>query len=49
VIGGAEDVEEKTPLELFDELYEKQNGVPLSDEQARFSRELMENIWEGMV
>ena len=49
VIGGAEDVEEKTPLELFDELYEKQNGVPLSDDQARFSRELMENIWEGMV
>ncbi len=49
VIGGAGDVEEKTPLELFDELYEKQNGVPLSDEQARFSRELMESIWEGMV
>ncbi len=49
VIGGAENVEEKTPLELFGELYEKQNGMPLSDEQARFSAGLIESIWEGRV
>ena len=49
VVGGAEDVEEKTPLQLFGELYEKQNGMPLSDEQARFSAGLIESIWEGRV
>ena len=49
VIGGADNVEEKTPLELFGELYEKQNGMPLSDEQARFSAGLIESIWEGRV
>lgn len=47
VIGGAGDVEQKTPLELFNELYEKQNGMPLSDEQACFSAGLIESIWEG--
>lgn len=41
----AEDAERKTPLELFAELYEKQNGQPLSAEQAEFSKELMEKIW----
>ena len=45
--GGAENVEEKTPLELFGELYEKQNGMPLSEEQTRFSLGLIESIWEG--
>ena len=45
--GGAENVEEKTPLELFGELYEKQNGMPLSEEQTRFSLSLIESIWEG--
>ena len=49
VVGGAEDVEEKTPLELFGELYEKQNGMPLSDEQVHFSAGLIESIWEGRV
>ena len=47
VIGAAEDVERKTPLELFGEFYEKQNGQPLSEEQAVFSAQLMEKIWEG--
>ena len=41
-----EDVESKTPLELFNEFYEKQNGQPLSEEQTHFSAELMEKIWE---
>ena len=46
VLNAAEDVENKTPLELFNEFYEKQNGSPLSEEQARFSAELIEKIWE---
>ena len=49
VIGGAEDVERKTPLELFGELYEKQNGKPLSEEQTAYVTEIMEKIWEGRV
>ncbi|MBQ9661942.1 MAG: exonuclease SbcCD subunit D [Oscillospiraceae bacterium] len=49
VVGAAEDVERKTPLELLGELYEKQNGAPLSEEQKAFSAGLMESIWEGSV
>lgn len=49
VVGGAEEMERKSPLELFGELYEKQNGMPLSEEQAAFSGRLMESIWEEQV
>lgn len=41
-----ENVEQKSPLVLFEEFYEQQNGRPMSDEQATFARELMEKIWE---
>ena len=47
VIDGAEDVRRKTPLELFDELYELQNNQPMSEEQRIFTQELIESIWEG--
>ena len=43
---GAEDVERKTPMELFADFYEKQNGRPLSGEEAAFSKALMEEIWK---
>ena len=46
--GGAltvEDTERKTPLQLFGEFYEQQNGQPLSPEQLAFSVELIERIW----
>ena len=49
VVGGAEDVEQKSPLELFAELYEKQNGAPLSEEQEAFSAALIEKIWEERI
>ena len=42
----AGDVDRKTPMELFAEFYEKQNGQPLSEEQRAFSLALMEEIWE---
>ncbi len=45
-VNGAEDVEHKSPLELFAELYELQNGAPMSAEQTAFMTELIENIWE---
>lgn len=49
VVDGAEDVQRKSPLELFDELYELQNNQPMSHRQREFSRELIESIWEGQV
>ena len=46
IIDRAEDVRRKSPLELFEELYEKQNNKPMSDLQRRFARELIESIQE---
>ena len=48
LIGGAEEVEKKTPLQLFAELYELQNNQPMSREQSQFTQDLIERIWEGM-
>ena len=47
LIDAAEDVERKSPLQLFAELYEQQNNQPMSDVQANFMGELIEAIWEG--
>ena len=46
-IDGARDVQSKSPLQLFEELYELQNNQPMSNEQRSFVQELMETIWEG--
>lgn len=46
---GAESIESKSPLQLFGELYEKQNGQPMSKTQQKFILELMENIWEDSL
>ena len=46
-LDGAEEVERKSPLTLFGEFFEQQNGRPLSREQLAFSRDLIEQIWEG--
>lgn len=42
---GAEAVESKSPLELFDEFYQKQNNGPMSDEQRAFVEGLIAKIW----
>lgn len=42
----ASDVERKTPLELFEELYVSQNGQPLSAQQRAFMEELIAEVWE---
>ena len=47
VLGEAGEPERKTPLQLFGELYEKQNGAALSGEQEAFCLGLMERIWEA--
>lgn len=42
----AENVEKKTPLELFEEFYEKQNNQSMTQEQKKLTEELIESIWE---
>ena len=44
---GTAEVEHRSPLELFGELYERQNGQPMSAEQQAFLAGLIEDIWEG--
>lgn len=47
IITGAKDVPRKTPLTLFEELYERQNNKPMSEIQRNYARDLIETIWEG--
>ena len=49
VIEGAADVQRRSPLELFEDLYRAQNGQPMSDAQRSFVLELIESIQEGNV
>lgn len=46
-IGKVQDVGCKTPLELFTELYEKQNNQPINEEQLKFMNELIEKVKEA--
>ena len=43
----AEATDHKSEIDWLDELYEKQNGKPLSDVQRAFSEELFEKLKEG--
>ena len=49
IIDRAEDVHRKSPLELFEEFYQKQNNKPMSQIQRRFAQELIESIQEGRL
>ena len=49
MIDGVKDVQRKSPLQLFEELYEQQNNQPMSDEQRAFTQEVIESIWEGNI
>lgn len=40
-----EDIEKKTPIELFEEFYEKQNNTSMSSEQRAFVIDCIESIW----
>ena len=46
MIDNSETVETKSPIELFCELYEKQNNRVMSDEQSEYILGLIEEIWE---
>lgn len=43
----AAEVEEKTPFDIFEELYEKQNNQEMNEEQKKLIHDLVEKIWEG--
>lgn len=49
VIDAAADVQHKTPLELFEELYALQNNQPMREEQRAFAQNLIEQIWEEHI
>lgn len=46
-IESSQAVEEKTPLQLFEELYRLQNNQDMSQEQRELARDLIGQIWEG--
>ena len=45
VIDGSADVDRKSPIELFEEFYEKQNNQEMTDEQKELVQGLIEGIW----
>ncbi len=47
ILGGIQELERKSPLDIFGELYEKQNGTPFSEVQRHYCTDLIESIWEG--
>ena len=49
IIDGAENVPQKSQLELFEEFYELQNNQPMSDQQRSFVCDLIESIKEACL
>ncbi|MBQ8587074.1 MAG: exonuclease SbcCD subunit D [Oscillospiraceae bacterium] len=49
LVGGAEEVQRKTPLALFEELFFLQNNRPMSDEQRSLAQEIIEAVQEGSL
>lgn len=47
-VGDAVNVEKKTPIELLDEFYEKQNNAPMSEEQREYAVDCIKSIWEDV-
>ena len=45
-LSAAADMEQKTPVQLFEEFYEQVNGRAMSQEQQEMSRRMIEKIWE---
>lgn len=46
VITRTEDVQAKTPLQLFEELYQLQNNREMAEEQKQYVQHLIEEVWE---
>lgn len=47
VVNNIEKLEQKSPLDLFSDLFEMQNNQKMSDTQRDFSQNLIEKIWEA--
>lgn len=47
-ISAEKDIENKSPLQLFSEFYEKQNNQSLNSEQHKYLEKIIEEIKEGM-
>ena len=45
-LSGAADMEQKTPVQLFEEFYEQVNGRAMSQAQQEMIRRMIEKIWE---
>ena len=43
----AADVETKTPLELFDDLFAMQNNETMNEQERGYISQLIESVWEG--
>ncbi|MGN0573647.1 MAG: exonuclease SbcCD subunit D C-terminal domain-containing protein, partial [Acutalibacteraceae bacterium] len=41
-----ENIEHRSPLDLFSKFYEKQNNQPMTGGQSEFMESLIESIWE---
>ncbi len=46
IIDGAQNPEQRSPLDLFKEFYELQNNQPMSDQQEQFIHTLIADLWE---
>ncbi len=46
VIEKIDEVERKSPIDLFSDFYELQNNKPMSEEQSHFMKNLIERVWE---
>ena len=46
IIDAAANVQQKTPLQLFEELYELQNNQPMGAEQRALAQDLIEQLRE---
>lgn len=42
-----DDMDRKSPLELFEDFFEQQNNMELNDQQKEYISGLIEEIWEG--
>lgn len=47
-INGTANIKDKSPLEIFGEFYEQQNGQPMSEEKTAHMQAVIEEIWGNM-
>ena len=45
-VNAVENIESKSPFELFSDLFKQQNNQDMSEEQEEIMRNLIDKIWE---